>query len=53
VFLFVVSEWLPIKNHEEELWNEFKKLMALTLAKEKGCLRTHATPQISHPGAKG
>lgn len=49
--VFVVSEWLPKKGHEEELWKVFKKLMAQTLANEKGCLRAHATRQISHPGA--
>ena len=30
--VFVISEWLPKKNHEEELWNAFKQLMATTLA---------------------
>ncbi len=51
--VFVVSEWLPKKNHEEELWQAFKELMALTLENEKGCLRAHALKQISHPGAPG
>ena len=51
--VFVISEWLPKKNHEEELWNAFKKLMATTLANEKGCLRAHALRQISHPGSPG
>lgn len=51
--VFVISEWLPKKNHEEELWNAFKQLMATTLANEKGCLRAHALRQISHPGSPG
>lgn len=51
--VFVVSEWLPKEGCEEELWEEFKKLMALTLKNEKGCIRAHATRQIPHPGAPG
>jgi quinol monooxygenase YgiN len=51
--VFVVSEWLPKENCEEELWNIFKELMALTKKHEKGCLRAHATRQISHPNAPG
>ena len=50
--VFVVSEWLPKENCEEELWNFFKKLMALT-KKERGCIRAHATRPIPHPGAPG
>lgn len=49
--VFVVSEWLPKKGCEEKLWREFKKLMALTKEREKGCVRAHATKQIAHPGA--
>lgn len=49
--VFVVSEWLPKKNHEQELWMYFKKLLALTLEKESGCLRAHVTEQITHPGS--
>jgi quinol monooxygenase YgiN len=51
--VFVVSEWLPKKNHDEEFFKAVKKLMALTLEKESGCLRAHATRQISHPGSPG
>ncbi len=51
--VFVVSEWLPKENCEEKLWQEFKKLMALTLENESGCIRAHATRQISHPGSPG
>ncbi len=51
--VFVVSEWLPKENCEEKLWKEFKKLMALTRENESGCIRAHATRQISHPGSPG
>ncbi len=51
--VFVVSEWLPKKNHEQEVWVHFKKLLALTLEKESGCLRAHVTRQIAHPGSPG
>lgn len=51
--VFIVSEWLPKKNHEKELWILFKELMALSLEKEPGCLRAHATRQIEHPGSPG
>ena len=51
--VFVISEWLPKRNHEQELWEHFKKLMALSLKKETGCLRAHATRQIAHPGSLG
>ena len=50
--VFVVSEWLPKKNCEQEMWQHFKKFMALT-ATESGCVRAHATRQISHPGSLG
>ncbi len=49
--VFVVSEWLPKKNHEKELWDKFKELLSLTKQKEKGCLRAHVTRQIAHPGS--
>jgi quinol monooxygenase YgiN len=48
--VFVVSEWLPKEGCEHELWERFKKLMELS-RKEKGCVRAHATRQISHPGS--
>lgn len=51
--VFVVSEWLPKENREEELWDFFKELMALTKQSERGCIRAHATRQIPHPGAPG
>lgn len=51
--VFVVSEWLPKENCERELWTVLKELMATTLANEKGCIRAHATRQISHPGSQG
>jgi quinol monooxygenase YgiN len=51
--VFVVSEWLPKENCEQELWSLFKTLMSLTLDNERGCVRAHATRQIAHPGAPG
>lgn len=51
--VFVVSEWLPKEGCDQKLWNQFKKIMALTLEKETGCVRAHATRQISHPGSPG
>lgn len=51
--VFVVSEWLPKENGEEELWIFFKELMALTKKNESGCIRAHATRQIDHPGSPG
>lgn len=46
-----MSEWLPKEGGEQKLWSQFKKIMALTLEKETGCIRAHATRQISHPGS--
>ena len=40
-------------HKDQVLLKHFKKLMALTLEKEKGCLRAHATRQIAHPGSPG
>lgn len=51
--VFVVSEWLPKEDCEEELWNFFKELMALTKKSESGCISARATKQISHPSAPG
>lgn len=51
--VFVVSEWLPKDGCEEELWKDFKKLLAFTLKNESGCVRAHVTRQIAHPGAPG
>lgn len=49
--VFVVSEWLPKAGCEQKLWGRFKKLMALSLEKENGCVRAHAARQISHPAS--
>ncbi len=51
--VFVISEWLPKENQEKKLWEQFKKLLALTLEKEKGCLRAHVTRQVAHLGSPG
>lgn len=51
--VFVVSEWLPKENCEEELWTQLKKIVASTKENESGCIRTHATRQVLHPGAPG
>lgn len=51
--VFVVSEWLAKANHEEKLWKILKNIMAVTLKNESGCLKAHATRQISHPGSPG
>ncbi len=51
--VLVVSEWLSKQNHEQELFESFKKLAVLTLEKEKGCIKYNVTRQISHPAAKG
>ena len=51
--VFVVSEWLPKENCEEELWQQFKQLVELTLKNESGCVRAHVTRQIPHSGAPG
>jgi quinol monooxygenase YgiN len=48
--VFVVSEWLAKAGHDQELWIQTKKIMALTKEKEKGCLSARATRQITHPG---
>lgn len=51
--VFIVSEWLPKENCEQELYDFFKELVALTKQNEPGCVRAHATRQIPHPGAPG
>ncbi len=51
--VFVVSEWLPKEGCEEELWDFFKELLALTKKNEKGCIRAHVTRQIPHLGSPG
>ena len=50
--VFVVSEWLPKKNCEQECWKQLKKLMAET-SNEPGCLSARATRQIHHPNSPG
>ena len=50
--VFVVSEWLPKEGKDQELWEHFQRLMALS-RKEDACVRAHATRQISHPGSPG
>lgn len=51
--VFVVSEWLPKEDCEDKLFDFFKELMAITKKSESGCVRAHATRQISHPSAAG
>ena len=51
--VIVVSEWLPKAGKDQVTWDHFKKLMALTKEKEKGCIRAHGTRQIKHPGSAG
>lgn len=51
--VFVVSEWLPKENCEEELWKALNEIMALTRENEAGCIRAHATRQIPHPAVQG
>lgn len=48
--VFVVSEWLPKEGKDHELWEVLNGLMVLS-RKESGCVRAHATRQISHPGS--
>ena len=42
--VFVISEWLPKKNCDQELWQKLKNIMALT-AKETGCISARALRQ--------
>lgn len=49
--VFVVSEWLAKEGKDQELYKRFKKLLALTLENEAGCLRAHVTRQIEHQGS--
>jgi quinol monooxygenase YgiN len=51
--VYVISEWLPKENCEQECWKQLKKLMATTLENEKGCLSARAMRQIAHPGSPG
>lgn len=49
--VFVVSEWLAKENHEQELREQFKKLLILTLENEPGCISARVTHQLRHPGS--
>lgn len=49
--VFVVSEWLPKEGKEQELREQFKKLLSLSLENEDGCLSARVTRQIKHPGS--
>ena len=49
----VVSEWLPKKGHEQELWDTFKIFAKECLEKEEGCITYRVTKQIPHPGSPG
>lgn len=51
--VFVVSEWLARHGHDQNLYDHLKVLLATSKAQEKGCLRAHATRQISHSGSPG
>lgn len=51
--VYVVSEWLPKKGDEAQLWQKFKELMQTTKNSEKGCVSARVTKQISHPGSPG
>lgn len=48
--VFVISEWLPRKNCDQDLWKQLKNIMALT-AKETGCISARALRQRMHPGS--
>lgn len=50
--VFVVSEWLAMEGKDQELWDRFQELIAIT-RQEKGCVRAHVTRQLSHPGSPG
>ena len=49
--VFVVSEWLAKENHEQELREQFKKLLKISLENEPGCISARVTQQVKHPGA--
>lgn len=50
--VFVISEWLPKKNCDQELWKQLEDIMALT-AKEAGCISARAMRQRIHPASPG
>jgi len=49
--VFVVSEWLAKENQEQELREQFKKLLNLSLENESGCISARVTHQVEHPGS--
>lgn len=49
--VFVVSEWLAKENHEQELQEQFKNLLKLSLETEKGCISARVTHQVEHSGS--
>ncbi len=51
--VYVISEWLPIKGCEKELWFKLKDLMRTTQELEPGCISARATKQITHAGSPG
>jgi len=51
--VFVVSEWLAKEEHDNELYEQFKKLMSITREREQGCVKAHVTRQVKHPGSPG
>jgi quinol monooxygenase YgiN len=51
--VFVVSEWLPKKGHEQELWDTFKAFSLECLEKEEGCASFCVTKQLAHPVSSG
>ncbi len=51
--VFIVSEWLAKDGLDEKLYILLKELLDTTRAKEDGCIRAHATRQITHPGSPG
>ena len=51
--VYVIAEFLPRQNHEQELFELLNNLAAQTLKNEKGCLSYLVTRQVLHPGAQG
>ena len=51
--VIVISEWLPKKDRHNDLLKVFKELAAITMQKEKDCIRYSVTQQVEHPGAPG
>ncbi len=51
--VYVIAEFSPKKNHEQEFFGLLNELGAQTLESEEGCLRYLVTQQILHPRAPG